>query len=114
MIVHCNHDVEPGTVERKVQLHTRRGGPLPLQNVAVDVDADHVFEAELVPQKEPGIRQERAVFEPVRDVPGEMIVVAFAPQRAGEQHDFPSPRQGREQPVLGGAERHGWLLTVEG
>ena len=105
VVVHREHDVGAGPVEREVELHAGGGRPLALQHVAVDVDADHVFGPELVPEQEPRVGQERAVFEAVRDVAAEVVVVALAPQGTGEQHDLGPPGERRQQPVRGCDER---------
>ena len=82
-----------------------RHRPVALEHVAVEVDADDVLGPQLVPRQEPRVAEQRAVALVDRDVAGEVVVVALAPQRAGQQHQLLALASGR------GAASRRWVGT---
>ena len=82
MVVHRDVHVVTQLVHFEVQLHAGWVGPPTFEQRAVDVDAHDVVGSELVPQEEPRVAEQRAVGLFDGDVPGEMVVVALAEQRA--------------------------------
>ena len=78
----------PGLVQLEVQRDAERCGPVALDHVALEVDADDVVGAELLPGEEPRVAQQRAVALVHGDVAGEVVVVALVPERTGEQDDL--------------------------
>ena len=75
-------------MQLQVDRDAERGGPVALEHVALEVDADDVVGAELLPREEPRVAQQRAVTLVHRDVAGEVVVVALVPQRTREQDDL--------------------------
>ena len=88
-----------------------RHRPLPLEDVAVEIDAQDVLGPELLPQQQPRIAEQRAVGLAVGDVPGQVVVVALVPEGAGQQDQLQCGRQlaGRS---VSGVGRNGGAVTA--
>ena len=97
----------PGPVQLEVQGDAERDRPVALDDVALEVDPDHVFGPELVPGQQPGVAEQGAVALVDRDVAGQVVVVALPPQGPGEQHHLGADVQLGQQPVGGRFEIHG-------
>jgi hypothetical protein len=104
VVVHRDLDVVARLVQLEVERDAERHRPVAFEEVAVEVDADDVARADLVPREQPRVAQQRAVAQVVRDVPGEVVVVALPPQGAREQDDLLLGREIRQQLVGGGSE----------
>src|SRR4051794_33288060 len=97
-----------------MQGDAERCRPVALEHVAVYVNTDDVVGPKLLPQQQPWVAQERAVVLLVRDVPGQVIVVALAPQRAGQQDQLLAGREVGEQLLGCRVERHGSTFSGSG
>ena len=99
-------DPGPGLVQLEVERDAERRGPVALDHVALEVDADDVVGAELLPGEEPRVAQERAVALVHGDVTGEVVVVALVPERAGQEDDLLALGELGRQPFGRGSEGH--------
>ncbi len=104
--VHGHHHAASLPVELEMEWNAQRNRPVALQQPPLDVDDQDVLGTELVPEQEPRVAQERPVRLTVGDVPGQMVVVALAPQGAGQKDDLLARRELGQQRVGGGGERH--------
>jgi len=96
----------PRLVQLEVQRDAERRGPVALEDVAVEVDADDVLRTELLPREEPRVAEQRAVALVHRDVAGEVVVVALVPERTRQQDDLLALGELRAETVGRGSERH--------
>ena len=108
-------DVGSTPVQFQMERDAERDGPLALDDLALQGDAQHVLGPDLRPGEEPRVAQQRAVAEVGGDVAGEVVVVALAPQGTGQQGQFLAGGQLRHQPVGVGRERvHGSTSSGSG
>ena len=115
--VHGYHDIGALPVQLEMERDAERDRPAAVQDLPVGVDDQHVLGTDLLPQQEPRVAQERPVGLPVGDVPGEVVVVPLAPQRAGQEDELLAGCQFGQQGVRGGHERrtvHGTGLSGSG
>src|SRR5262249_25647998 len=94
----------------EVQRDPERRRPVALDHAPVEVDPDDVARTDLVPGEQPRVAEQRAVAEVDRDVSGEVVVVALAPQRARQQHELLARCEVGQQLLGSRAERHAWRL----
>jgi len=106
VVVERPPDPGPGLVQLQVQRDAERCRPVALEHVALEVDANHVVGAELLPREEPRVAQEGAVALVDGDVAGEVVVVPLVPQCARQQHDLLALGELGAEPVGSGLERH--------
>ena len=106
MAVHRDLHARARLVQLEVQRDTERRGPVALDDAAVEIDADHVARSDLVPREQPRVAEQCPVTEVDRDVPGEVVVVALAPQRAREEDELFTRRQVGQKLLVSRRERH--------
>src|ERR1700722_11238671 len=85
VVVDGHPDVRTGPMEFEMQLCAGRHRPVAFHHPTLEVDADDVGGPELGPGQEPRVAQEGSVAEPDGDVPGQVIVIAFAPQGSSQE-----------------------------
>ncbi len=71
-------------VEREVKWDPEWHGPVPLDHAALEIDAQQLRGSQLGPGQEPRVAQQGAVAQVDGDVSRQVVVVALAPQRAGQ------------------------------
>src|SRR5580704_9592980 len=86
VVVHRPADVGSGLVQLEVEWDAERDGPVSFDDASVQVDAYYLRRPEFGPCEQPRVAQQGAVSHIDGDMPGQMVVVALPPQRAGE-HD---------------------------
>ncbi len=113
VVVHRPCHVVAHLVQLEVERDAERDRPVTFDHAAVEVDAQHLGGPQLAPRQEPRVAQQRAVAQVDGDVAGQVVVVALAPQRAGQDDQLLARREVRHELVRRRRE-HGWSSSRAG
>ncbi len=106
VVVHGPAHVLTRPVQLEVERNAERHRPVPFDDTAVQIDAQHLGGSKLGPGQQPRVAQERAVAQVHGDVPGQVVVVALAPECARQHDELLAWRQVGDE-FLGRRREHG-------